>query len=52
MTNEQAQMPSAEGEVKNQRAKIKMTTQNVKLFDFALSFCTFIFTFCIWKGFV
>jgi len=37
--------------IKNQRSKIKMAAQNVKLLIFALSFCTFIFTFCILKGF-
>ena len=28
-----------------------MTTQNAEILTFALSFCTFIFTFCILKGF-
>jgi len=29
-----------------------MPTQNLKFLIFALSFCTFIFTFCVLKGFV
>jgi hypothetical protein len=35
---------------KGQMAKIKMTTQNANLSVSALSFCTFIFSFCILLG--